>query len=202
MIATVDSRRREGKPPGDVRRLSPLLLVTAFAAAAFLTPTAAHAQYKNNQFGFEGGYMFIGDGTGLNSHGFLVGLRAAYKASDHWWFSARAGLSFRGDENPELGGSLKANTVVLFHLVPVEARYYFLTDSTRPFVGISNSFQFLTNQEIDANVFWGPGVTAGIEFKLRRDLFLGFQADGYYMLVFGQDDAPLATFTTQLNFFL
>ena len=202
MIATVDSGRREGKPPEHVRRLNTLLLVTALAAVAFLTPAAAQAQYKNNQFGFEGGYMFIGEGTGLNSHGFLVGLRAAYKASDHWWFSARAGLSFRGDENPALGGSLRSNTVVLFHLVPVEARYYLLTDSTRPFVGISNSFQFLTNQEIDANVFWGPGATAGIEFKLRRDLFLAFQADGYYMLVFGGDDTPLVTLTTQLNFFL
>ena len=145
--------------------------------------------------------MYIGDATGLDQHGFLIGLRAAYKASDHWWFSVRAGLSFRGDQIPNQG-NFESNTVVLFHLVPVEARYYFLTDFTRPFVGISNSFQFLTNTEIDASVFWGPGVTAGIEFRLRRDLFLAFQADGYYMIAFGVDDAPLATFTTQLNFFL
>lgn len=164
-------------------------------------PSAAHGQYKNNQFGFEGGYMFVGDATGLDPHGVLLGLRAAYKASDHWWFSARAGLSFRGDEIPDVG-STRDNTVVLFHLVPIEARYYFLTDFTRPFMGVSNSFQFLTNQEIDASVFWGPGVTAGIEFRLRRDLFLGFQADAYYMIAFGVDDAPLATFTTQINFFL
>ena len=184
--------------------LARLLLLVAplmAGAIALCSPGSAQAQYKNNQFGFEGGYMFIGDATGLDSSGPLIALRAAYKASDHWWFSVRAGLSFRGDEVPQLG-STRSNTVVLFHLVPVEARYYFLTDFTRPFIGISNSFQFLTNQEIDSSVFWGPGATAGIEFRLRRDLFIGFQADGYYMFAFGVDDAPLVTFTTQLNFFL
>ena len=187
-----------------MRRFCLSALLVAFAALAVVAvcPTPAHAQYKNNQFGFEVGYMYIGDATGLDPHGPLFGLRAAYKASDHWWFSVRAGLSVRPDENPELGGSTRSNTVFMFSLVPVEARYYFQTDNVRPFIGISNIFQFLTNQEINADVFWGPGVTAGIEFKLRRDLFIGFQVDGYYMLTFGVDDAPLVTATTQLNFFL
>ena len=202
-FAAVDSRRQRGKPPRVVRRSCFSLLIASVAVSTLVAVTApcpAHAQYKNNQFGFEGGYMYIGDATGLDPHSFLIGMRAAYKVSDHWWFSARAGLSFRGDD-PIVGGN-RSNTVVLFHLVPVEARYYFLTDFTRPFVGVSNSFQFLTNQQIDASVFWGPGVTAGIEFRLRRDLFIGFQADAYYMIAFGVDDAPLATFTTQINFFL
>ena len=200
----------QGKPRVDVRRIRLLarqfvriaVPVLALAAIMLSSPNVAEAQYKSSQFGFEGGYMFVGEGTGLNSHGFLVGLRAAYKGSDHWWFSARAGLSFRGDIDTELGGSFRSNTVVLTHLVPVSARYYFLTDSTRPFLGITNSFQFLTNQESNASVFWGPGASGGIEFKLRRDLFLAFQADAYYMLVFGGDDTPLVTFTTQINFFL
>ncbi len=200
----VDSRRRRGKPLTVVRHFSLSLLLAASAAAALAgltVPTSAHAQYKNNQFGFEGGYMYIGDGTGLDSSGALIGMRAAYKASDHWWFSARAGLSFRGDEIPGVG-STRDNTVVLFHLVPVAARYYFLTDFTRPFVGVTNSLLFLTNQEVDTSVLWGPGVSAGIEFRLRRDLFLGFQADAYYMISLDIDDAPLVTFTTQINFFL
>lgn len=183
-----------------MRRICLSGLLAIFAWVAFIGP--AQAQYKNNQFGFEGGYMFIDDGTGLDAHGALIGLRAAYKMTDHWWLSARAGLSFRGDVNPQLGGSNRDNTVVLFHVVPVEARYYFLTDFTRPFVGVTNSFQFLTNQETNTSVLWGPGVSAGIEFRLRRDLFLGFQVDAYYMIALDVDDAPLATFTTQVNFFL
>lgn len=176
--------------------------IRAFVALALLLcgvlaiDGRAEAQYKNAQFGFEGGYFFVGEKSMLTPHNFSIGLRGGYKSSDHWWFTARAHLSFPGDDAPA------ANTVVLLHLVPVDVRYYFLTDSFRPFVGVTNSFQLLFNQQIESSAFWGPGVTAGMEFRLRRDLYLGFQLDAYWMLVFEGDDAPLATMTTQLLFFL
>lgn len=175
-----------------MRVLAGLLLITCVLAV----PRPADAQYKNQQFGFEGGYYFIGDDSGLTSNNFAIGLRGAYKSADHWWFSARAMVSFPG----EPGG--RDNTVVLFHLVPVDVRYYFQTDSFRPFVGLTNSFQFLFNQEQESDVFWGPGGVAGMELRLRRDLFLGFQIDASWMFVFEGPDAPLVTATTQLLFFL
>jgi hypothetical protein len=156
----------------------------------------ALAQYKSGQIGFEGGYMFIGRDAGLDSHGVLAALRGGYKASDRWWFSARAGVSFRGEQ------ATSNRTVVLFHLVPVDARYYLATDAVRPFVGVTNSFQILANQSIPSSVFWGPGAVAGVETRLARDLFLGFQVDASWMFVFEGPDAPLVTATSQLIFFL
>lgn len=172
------------------------LLALGLVSLASAFPNTAHAQYKNGQFGFEGGYSFLGENAELDPHSFLVGMRGAYKASDHWWFSARAALSFRGEQNRS------QKTVVLFHVVPVDVRYYFLTDSFRPFAGITNSFQFLFNKTVEQTVLWGPGVTAGMEIKLKRDLFLGFQVDGFWMFVFEGPDAPKVTATTQLIFFL
>lgn len=166
-------------------------LTTAFA----WVPSEAQAQYKNGQIGFEGGYMFLGSKSGLDSNGVLVGLRGAYKGSDNWWFTARAGISFRGEEFSD-------RTVVLFHLVPAAVRYYFFTDRFRPFLGVTNSFQFLANNTGPSSVFWGPGVNGGMEFRLKRDLYLGFQADAFWMFVFQGPDAPLITTTVQLNFFL
>ena len=177
-----------------MRVLRLFLLATLFLC---LAPRASLAQYKNGQFGFEGGYFFLGENTGLTSHNFALGLRGAYKNTDHWWFTARAMVSFPGEPV-----SPRDNTVVLFHLVPVEVRYYFQTDSFRPFVGVTNSFQFLFNQDQQSDVYWGPGVDAGMEFRLRRDLFLGFQIDAYWMFVFEGPDAPILTASTQLIFFL
>src|SRR5215472_13755633 len=91
--------------------------------------SVAEAQYKNGQFGFEGGYLFLGPNSLLHEHNFMLGLRGGYKASDHWWFTARAQIGFPA-EDPRFGGA----TVVFFHLVPIDARYYFETDSFRPFV--------------------------------------------------------------------
>ncbi|MBK8011481.1 MAG: hypothetical protein IPK13_09025 [Deltaproteobacteria bacterium] len=170
------------------------LVVGLFVVA---TPIRAQAQYKNSQFGFDAGYMYLGEASRLDSHSFLLGMRGAYKASDHWWFSARGGVSFRGERG------LSSNTVVLFHLVPVDVRYYFMTDGLRPFVGLTNSFQFLINaSQTASDVLWGPGVVGGVEIKLQRDLFLGFQVDGDWMFVFQGEDTPLVTLTSQLIFFL
>lgn len=170
------------------------LVPLSFIFSALIASPAA-AQYRNAQFGFEGGYFFVGSASGLDSHNFSLGLRGGFKSSDHWWFTGRAHLGFAGEPVSDA-------TVLILHVVPVEVRYYFETDAFRPFAGITNSFQFLFNQTIEANAFWGPGLAGGMEFKLRRDLFLGFQLDAYYMVVFDGDDAPLLTLTTQLIFFL
>jgi hypothetical protein len=168
----------------------------AVGVLALAAGSRAEAQYKSGQFGFEGGYFFLGSRSLLNQHNFSFGLRGGYKASDHWWFMGRAQLSFPPEQVPP------NSTVVLLHLVPIEARYYFQTDAWRPFVGITNSFQLLFNQDINHTAVWGPGGTAGMEFRLRRDLYLGFELDAFWMLVFEGDDFPLVTATTQLIFFL
>jgi hypothetical protein len=174
----------------------PLLLGSIIAGAVCLWSGEAEAQYKNGQIGFEGGYFFLGSESGLDQHAFLVALRGAYKISDHWWFTARAGVSFRGEQVNE------EKTVVLFHLTPIDARYYFATDRLRPFVGLTNSFQFLFNNSTDQSVWWGPGAVVGAEFLIRRDLFIGVQADASWMFVFEGADVPMMTTTVQLLFFL
>ncbi len=181
-----------------VTPVSRLVIFLALLVASVVGPGTgeARAQYKSGQIGFEGGYMFLGRDAGLDSHGLLVGLRGGYKASDRWWFSARAGVSFRGEQDTS------GRTVVMFHLVPVDARYYLATDAVRPFVGVTNSFQILANQTIPSSVFWGPGAVAGVETRLARDVFLGFQVDASWMLVFEGPDAPMVTATSQLLFFL
>lgn len=171
------------------------------ASAALLTvfvlgSPQARAQYKNGQFGFEGGYYLLGKSSELTMHNFTVGLRGGYKVSDRWWFTGRAHIGFIGER------TASGNTVVLFHLVPLDARYYFKTDALRPFIGVTNSFQFLFHQTIENTVRWGPGVTAGLEIRLHRDIYLGFETDLYWMLAFEHSGAPLFTLTTQLLFFL
>lgn len=173
-----------------------LLVVSLYVASAFVGPTEASAQYKNAQIGFDIGYMFNESDSLLDEHGVLVALRGAYKASDHWWFSARAGLSFRGETAGTRG------TAIVFHLMPVDARYYFKTDSFRPFVGIGNAFQFLFNNEVAPGTMWGPGALGGVEIKIVRDVFVGLQLDAYYMFVFEGPDYPVVTATSQLIFFL
>lgn len=175
-----------------VARLAAFTLIVWTAAPG---AGVAHAQYKNLQFGFEGGYQFIEDDLLVDEHGPILGLRAGYKASDHWWFTARALVSFRGDLSPA------DNTVVLFHLTPVDVRYYFETDYFRPFVGGSTAFHFLFNTDVPSTVQWGFGPVLGAEFKLKRDLFLGIQADGLYMLAFDGQNVPVFHATTQLLFF-
>lgn len=157
----------------------------------------AEAQYKNGQFGFEGGYSFISEDSGLDANSFILGLRGAYKGTDHWWFSARAGVGFRGELSPT-----SQKTVVVFNLMPVDVRYYFMTDRVRPFLALGSTFNFLFNTNLATSVIWGPQLSAGIEIRLQRDLFLGFQADGGWGFVFEGPDAPFATATVQLLFFL
>lgn len=157
----------------------------------------AQAQYKNGLIGFEGGYFLMGKDSQLDEHSFLLALRGGYKGTDNWWFTARAGVSFRGEQNP-----LSNRTVVVFNLMPVDVRYYFMTDNLRPFVGVGSTFNFLFNQSIESSVFWGPQAEAGIEFRLRRDMFLALEVDAGYALVFEGPDAPFVTATAQILFFL
>lgn len=166
-----------------------------FFGLILLSVQPAEAQYKNNQFGFEGSYMFVGGKLGLKSHGALFALRGAYKGSDHWWFSSRLGVSFRG----ELAGD---RTAVLLHVMPIDVRYYLQTDRIRPFVGVSNAFTQVFNTDIKSTLSWGPGLNSGIEFFLRRDLFLGIQAEAFWMFVFQGEDTPQFLLSAQLNFFL
>lgn len=172
-----------------------VLAALAFGLVMLVGLPSASAQYRNLQFGLEGGYQFIQRDLGLDVHGPLVGLRAGYKASDHWWFTARALLSFRGDVAPQ------DNLVVLFHLTPVDVRYYFETDNFRPFVGGATAFHFLTNANVPSTVQWGFGPVTGVEFKLRRDLFIGFQLDGLYFIAFNGPNVFSVNATTQLIFF-
>lgn len=174
-----------------------VLTLVATGLAAGVGPEVAQAQYKNGQIGVDVGYFFMEADSGLDEHGFLVALRGAYKASDHWWFTARAGVSFRGEQS-----NLSNSTVVLFHLQPVDARYYFLTDRIRPFVGVTTAFTFLANQTLPWGVGWAPGANAGIEIRLQRDMYIGFEVDGYYNLIFEGDDHFALTASSQLIFFL
>lgn len=189
-------RLRMESPHRSPRSLRGVLAFAALAAVWWGSPQEAEAQYKSQQFGFEGGYSFIDESLGLDEHAPIVGLRAGYKATDHWWFTARAMVSFRGDVFPQ------DQTVILFHLTPVDVRYYFETDAWRPYIGGQTTFQFLANTNVPSTIQWGVGPVLGMEFKLRRDLFLGVQVDGLYMIAFDADPIPALHATTQLIFFL
>lgn len=190
------SLRSASTRPGVGPRLRGLALgsLAILGTAVFAAP--AEAQYTNQQFGLELGYQFIEDDSGLTQHAPTFGLRAGYKASDHWWFTSRAMLAFRDDVLPA------DRTVVLFHLTPVDVRYYFLTDSFRPFLGGGTTFHFLANTELPSTVQWGVGPVGGLEFKLRRNLFLGIQADAMYFMAFDGENYEAVNATGQLIFFL
>lgn len=173
-----------------------LILAGTLTLTALATPRLAAAQYRNNLLSFEAGYSFIEDDFGLDSNALTFGLRTGYKATDHWWFSTRLLLSFRGDNLPV------ARTNILFHLTPLDVRYYFETDGFRPYVGGAIALHFLANSGLASTVQSGLGPIAGVEFKLRRDLFLGFQADGLYLFAFDGEDVEAFNLTTQLIFFL
>ncbi len=176
----------------------PHLIAAGTIAGALAISGDAEAQYRNYTFGFEGGYALFTEGTGLKPNNFALGMFGGYKSSDHWWFSGRALISFPGqrDNSP--------NTVIHLHFTPISVQYYFLTDNFRPYVSLTNAFQFSANTSGNTvpGVLWGPGVEAGMDFKLRRDLFLGFKATGLYMLKFDGPSAQVVTVTSQLIFFL
>lgn len=174
----------------------PVALAIIALGFFFSQMPCAEAQYRNQQFGFELGYHFLESKLGVEEHGGIGGLRAGFKATDHWWFTARAMLSFRGDQVPD------ENTVILFQLTPVDVRYYFETDNFRPYLGGGTTFQFLFNTSVRSTIQWGVGPVAGLEFKLKRDLFLAFQVEGTYFVAFDDQNVFSLTATTQLLFFL
>lgn len=194
-VGVLDSVPRSADQFSVLRNL--ILAFALFLGAAALAPSDAQAQYRNFTFGFEAGYMGMTDGTRQKPHTIGFGLFGGWKTSDHWWFTHKALLGFSGqlDNAP--------NTIVNLHVVPIMARYYIKTDSVRPFVGVSNAFQFTFNGTSSLpGAMWGPGGAAGIEFKLRRDLFLGFEGNAFYMIVFDGENAGVFTANAQLIFFL
>jgi outer membrane protein W len=169
--------------------------------AALVTLAAsrdAQAQYKNYTFGFAGGYLGQSTETGLKGNNAAFGIFGGYKFSDHWWYEGGASLSFPGelDNTP--------NTVIVLDIVPISVRYYYATDAIRPYSGITNMFQFMfnTSTNFQHSVFWGPGLTSGIDIKLKRDLYLGFEGDIFRMLVFEGSDAWIGTLSAKIIFFL
>ncbi len=179
------------------RRSGPVLAMMIFAGLALADADRAEAQYKSYNFGFEGGYLAMTDGIGLKAHNFDLGIFGGWKASDRWWFSAKANLSFPGQLNNA------PNTVIVLQISPVMVKHYFLTDAFRPSVGLTNAFFFTVNGDASVpTAVWGPGATAGMEFKLSRDLFLGFEGTAYYTFNFDGGDAAIFTVNTQLIFFL
>ena len=173
------------------------LLIALVAAGGLLAADEAEAQYRNYTFGFEGGYMFLGENTELDAHNISLGMFGGYKASDHWWFYSKASLSFPGQQNN------LPNTVILLHIVPISVRYYFYTDAFRPWVGLTNAFQqYFNTNAISQTTWWGPGVHAGVDFKLQRDLFLGFEGDAHYLINFEGPNTPVFSGFANLTFFL
>jgi hypothetical protein len=174
------------------------LSVALWIGLAVLGSHPAEAQYKNYTFGFEVGYLGQTAGTLLKPHNLALGMFGGFKFSDHWWFESRALVSFPGqlDNAP--------NTVVELSITPVSVRYYLETDAVRPWVGVTNTLQLLFNNTFDHTAYWGPGVGAGIEIRLRRDLYLGFEGDFFHLFIFQGEagDAWLGTVTSQLIFFL
>jgi len=145
-----------------------------------MTSGAANAQYRSGQFGFEAGYLGFAEpnsnrATEVENHGPMVGIRAGYRITDNVWLTQRAALSWR-DQQPVRFDE----TIFVLHLVPVAARYYFATDRIRPFVGVTNTVQFFTNGQA-GNAFWGPGGSAGVEWRWGRDIFSGLQVDVFHV---------------------
>jgi hypothetical protein len=179
------------------RRLGQILLALLFSFLILAQANRAEAQYKSYTFGFEGGYLAMTDGIGLKAHNFDLGIFGGWKASDRWWFAAKADLSFPGQLNNA------PNTVIVLQLAPIMVKQYFLTDAFRPSVGLTNAFFFTINGDASVpTAVWGPGVNAGMEFKLARDLFLGFEGTAYYTFNFDGGDAAVFTVNTQIIFFL
>lgn len=179
------------------RRLGPWLAALIFAICVSGYAGRAEAQYKSYTFGFEGGYLAMTEGIGLKPHNFDLGIFGGWKASDRWWFEAKADLSFPGQLNNA------PNTVIVLQLSPIMVKHYFMTDAFRPYVGLTNAFFFTINGDASVpTAVWGPGANAGMEFKLSRDLFLGFEGTAYYTFNFDGSDAAVFTVNTRIIFFL
>ena len=153
----------------------------------------SHAQYKNNVFGIEAGHIYAQSDILKTPHAPVIAIRGGHKISDKFWITSRVGLA--PNQN-----AADNNTLVLIHLVPIEIRHYFKTDSFRPFVGLASVFNLTANKGI-SSVFWGAGPSIGAEFKLKRDIFLGLQADGSWMFSESESSASVRS-TLQLIFFL
>ncbi|MEM1022246.1 MAG: hypothetical protein AAGD10_19700 [Myxococcota bacterium] len=145
------------------------------AAASLFAASEVEAQYKSTQFGYEAGYRWISNRTGLSSSAPFIGTRVGYRLSDNLWLSSRIGFDFR---DQLVGEPL---TVFLLHLTPLDARWYFTTDRFRPFLGLTTAFQFFLNGPL-ASANWGPGALGGFEARIFPDVFLGIQLEYEHMV--------------------
>jgi len=176
------------------RHIFPALVFVVFFASA----PSASAQYKSYTFGFDIGYLNVDANTGIRADNVAVGAFGGYKIEDNWWLYSRADVSLSKHINPSL-----INTVVILHVEPVAVRYYLFTDRYRPWISVSSVFNHFANrQDNGLPTWWGPAASAGFDFKLSRDLFLGIEAQQYYMINFDGPDAWGFRAGTQLIFFM
>lgn len=155
--------------------MRPLLILALLASAT------THAQFANRHFGIEAAPMRFTDSE------FTTGLMATL---DFGWYI---------ENGFEVGGRVP---VALF-LTPVSnrqrvatggqlyARYLFLEEELRPWAGLEIDVLYIfrdnPNQQTNAQVFFGPGVTAGVEYFVRPDVSIGARA--MFTLYFGVNNA-------------
>ena len=173
--------------------------ISALVLAGLMSSAnSAWAQYKSFTFGFDLGYINLDPETDVRDHNVAVGAFGGYKIEDNWWLYSRADISLSKHTNPSLN-----NTVVLLHIEPVSVRYYLFTDRYRPWIGLSSVFNHFANRtDGKLPTWWGPAISAGFDFKLSRDLFLGLEAQEYYLINFDGPDAFGFRGGVQLIFFM
>jgi len=167
--------------------------LVAFVVTAMLAGASeAEAQYKNTQLGYEAGYRQLSRPF-LSPSAPFIGARVGYRLTDHLWLSSRVGFDFRDQV------AIEPLTVFILHLTPADARWYFMTDRFRPFLGLTTAFQFILNGPLNS-VNWGPGAIGGFEARIFPDVFLGIQVEYEHMV---SRRPRYATFgaVTQVNIF-
>lgn len=162
-------------------------------------PIKARAQYQHQQFAIEAGGQFSNGLLFASSHGILIGVRGALKASDHWWYAGRALVLI--SEEDSLRQPARSNTLLGLQLTPLDMRYYFLTERIRPFIGGTSSLYFFLRSEVSRPPQWGLGPVFGIEIKIDTDIFWGLQVYATHAFAFEGPSAQRLQTTTQLMFF-
>jgi outer membrane protein len=157
---------------------------TTFLAFALLAAGQAHAQFSNRRIGLElspmrftdreltTGLMAMLDGAVYLDDGFEVGLRVPFAM----FLTATSNRQRLGT-----GGQLYA-------------RYLFSQESLRPWADLELDVLYIFRDNADAltqqQVFWGPGISAGLDVFVNQSLSIG--ARGMFTLyVAVNNDTPL-----------
>jgi outer membrane protein len=140
-------------------------------AVAVLTGSAAHAQFANKRIGFELGGMSFKDneikagllaqleGSYYIENGFEVGLRVPF----YLFFTVQSNRQLFGT-----GGQLYV-------------RYLISEEALRPWVGVDLDVAVVLRPPDPAfpdqqqTVFWGPGITAGLDYFLADTVSIGIR---------------------------